>query len=292
MTENTEAEPATKTTVALTPEMQRFEDRYRQATMLCKSSMLPKAFENPSDVMIAYELAERTGLAPFAVCQNLAIINGKPSFFGDAIMAILQKAQTDGVIESIEVPGLDAIRETMSCRVIVQRKGNPHPFVGYFDKAMAERARLWGKTGPWTDYPERMIQCRAIMFASRLAVPDRLTGIGYAEEQMDIERIVTVEAVEIPDGEEPKTTSEQIATNLRNVIKDDEVEKFRESLDCLLVQLGPFRGGYAKAAAEFFPGKMVEDLDAAELAETAIAVEKALQEARTEADVAGKEQPA
>ena len=56
----------------------------------------------------------------------------------------------------------------------------------------AKRAGLWGKQGPWTQYPQRMAQMRARSWAVRDAFPDLLRGISVYEEQQDcIEKTVT-----------------------------------------------------------------------------------------------------
>jgi hypothetical protein len=54
-----------------------------------------------------------------------------------------------------------------------------------FSVADAKRAGLWGKSGPWTQYPRRMLQLRARGFALRDAFPDVLKGLVTAEEAQD-----------------------------------------------------------------------------------------------------------
>jgi hypothetical protein len=49
----------------------------------------------------------------------------------------------------------------------------------------AKRAGLWGKQGPWSAYPKRMMQMRARGFALRDAFPDVLKGLITAEEAED-----------------------------------------------------------------------------------------------------------
>jgi hypothetical protein len=55
-----------------------------------------------------------------------------------------------------------------------------------FSVADAKKASLWGKAGPWSNYPKRMLQMRARSWALRDAFPDVLRGIGIKEEQHDI----------------------------------------------------------------------------------------------------------
>ena len=59
----------------------RFDLALRQADMLSKSDLLPKAFHgNPANCLIALELAERINTSPFLVAQNVDVIHGKPGF--------------------------------------------------------------------------------------------------------------------------------------------------------------------------------------------------------------------
>jgi len=66
-----------------------------------------------------------------------------------------------------------------------KRKGYPTATVVQFSVADAKRAGLWGKAGPWTQYPRRMLQLRARGFALRDGFPDVLKGLVTAEEAQD-----------------------------------------------------------------------------------------------------------
>jgi hypothetical protein len=66
-----------------------------------------------------------------------------------------------------------------------KRKGYPAPTVVRFSMADAKRAGLAGKSGPWTQYPARMLTLRARGFALRNAFADALRGLITAEEAQD-----------------------------------------------------------------------------------------------------------
>ena len=55
-----------------------------------------------------------------------------------------------------------------------------------FSEEDARRAKLLGKSGPWSQYPERMMQLRARGFALRDAFADVLSGLISGEEAEDI----------------------------------------------------------------------------------------------------------
>jgi len=67
-----------------------------------------------------------------------------------------------------------------------RRKDDPTEIVSVFSVADAKKAGLWGKAGPWQQYPKRMLQMRARGFALRDAFPDVLRGVISAEEAADI----------------------------------------------------------------------------------------------------------
>ncbi len=59
-------------------------------------------------------------------------------------------------------------------------------------KEDAKKAGLWGKAGPWSQYPKRMLQMRARSFALRDKFADALSGLIMAEEAQDYTTISDV----------------------------------------------------------------------------------------------------
>ena len=55
-----------------------------------------------------------------------------------------------------------------------------------FTTGDAKRAKLWGKSGPWTDYPKRMLRFRARGYVLRDLFGDVLKGLRTVEEVRDI----------------------------------------------------------------------------------------------------------
>ena len=57
----------------------KFTQALRAASMLAKSSLVPDSFRgNPSNCMVALNMASRLGIDPFMVFQNVYVIHGKP----------------------------------------------------------------------------------------------------------------------------------------------------------------------------------------------------------------------
>lgn len=167
------------------------DEAMRFSEMLSKSQMVPKQYQGkPEDVLVAVQWGKELGLAPLQALQNIACINGKPSVYGDAAMALVQASPVcEGVDEHFE--GEEGTGEyTAVC--IAKRKGR-NPVIARFSVSDAKRAGLWGKPGPWQAYPKRMLQMRARGFALRDAYPDVLKGLITAEEAQDFpaERDIT-----------------------------------------------------------------------------------------------------
>jgi len=151
--------------------------------MLSSSSMVPKQYQGKAeDILVACQWGYELGLAPMQALQNIAVINGRPSVYGDAAMALVQASPVcEDIQETMEGDGTP--NPVAVCTA--KRKGRA-PVVARFSVEDAKRANLWGKQGPWTQYPKRMLQMRARGFALRDAFPDVLKGLITQEEARDI----------------------------------------------------------------------------------------------------------
>jgi hypothetical protein len=150
--------------------------------MLADSTMVPRAYQGkPQDIMVCVQWGYEIGLAPMQALQNIAVINGKPSVYGDAAMALVQaSAVCEDVQEYFEGEGTPN-----PIAVCVAKRRGRKEVVAKFSVEDAKRAGLWGKAGPWQAYPKRMMQMRARGFALRDAFPDVLKGLITAEEAQD-----------------------------------------------------------------------------------------------------------
>jgi hypothetical protein len=175
-------ELSTNTTPARGLALATFDDAIRFAQMVAKSEFAPKDFRGkPESCMLAIQHGSEIGLSPMQSLQNIACINGRPAIWGDAALAIVQaSAVCEFVYEEVTGEG-----DAMAAVCQAKRRGYAKPTTATFTVADAKRAGLWGKTGPWTQYPKRMLQLRARGFALRDAFPDVLKGLVTAEEAQD-----------------------------------------------------------------------------------------------------------
>lgn len=158
---------------------QTFEQALTFSQYLADSDLVPKDFKGkPGNCLIAMQWGSELGLKPLQSLQNLAVINGRPALWGDAVIALVLASPVCEYVTE------DDDGKTAYCRV--KRKGGPEQ-VRSFSMDDAVKAGLAGKQGPWTQYPKRMRQMRARAFALRDVFPDVLRGMPVAEELQDME---------------------------------------------------------------------------------------------------------
>lgn len=155
------------------------DEAIKVSELISNSNFCPTSMKGkPGDILVCLQFGQELGLKPMAAIQNIAVINGRPSIWGDAMIAVCRQS-----------PAFEYIKEeldmsTMMATCIVKRRNEPE-FISSFSQADAKTAGLWGKAGPWTNYPKRMLQMRARGFCLRDCFPDLLRGIIIKEEAED-----------------------------------------------------------------------------------------------------------
>lgn len=187
-----------------------YEDLYRFAICVSKSGLAPKGIETPEAIAVVIQHGLEIGLSPMQSLQNIAYINGRPSVWGDAALALC-KAHPD--FEDVE-EDIDGEGDAMVAKCTVNRR-NKIPVVRTFAVSEAKKAGLWTK-GVWTSYPKRMLQMRARSFALRDAFPDALKGLSIREEAehigFDNAKNVTPKEVKASTIELPEEESTSVET--------------------------------------------------------------------------------
>ena len=192
-----------------------FPHYQKVAEALAKSEMVPKDYRGkPENVLVAMEMGYQLGL-PVAQClQDIAVINGRPALWGDGLLAVAlgcpecKDIQEKPIIENGMVIGYE-------CTVF--RKGH-EPHSKNFTLKKAQQANLLNKPGPWTQYPERMLQMRARV-AIKDKFADKLRGIKVVEiDEYDEATIIEGEVV---NTEKPVTRTEQ----LKNILNTNGIDK-------------------------------------------------------------------
>lgn len=167
-----------------------FDEAFRFANLIAESTLIPKEFQkNPANVLIAVQLGMELGVSPMQALQSIAVVNGRPTIWGDLLPAIVYGSQ---LMEVFDEQGDDT---QASCTV--KRRGFA-PITRTFTMQEAKKAMAYewvngqrqtislADKQTYKSYPRRMLQMRARAFALRDAFPDVLKGVAIHEEAEDI----------------------------------------------------------------------------------------------------------
>lgn len=254
---------AENTLTQLTPKT--MDEALRFSEILAKSSIVPKDYQgNPGNVLVAVQWGAEIGLPPLQAMQNIAVINGRPSIWGDAMIALVRGS---GLLESIEET-LSEDGESATCTV--KRRGEA-PVTRTFTMEDAKIAGLAGKQGPWRQYPKRMLQMRARSWALRDVFPDVLRGVHIAEEAQDMppEKLVEGEVLEKEPAKSPAEKARKAIANRRQKkTADKKPDTNKQPGELIPIPLSDVLDAISQAdslralnAAAELAGRLTEDAD-------------------------------
>lgn len=155
------------------------EEVFRLATAVAKSGMAPRDMSTPEKLTVAILHGLEIGIPPMMAINKIAVVNGRPTLWGDAVPALLL-SKGFRIREHFDGEG------TERCAMCSVVRPNGEIIARSFSVADAMVAGLWGKQGPWKQYPDRMLQMRARGLAARDGAADVLSGIYLAEEMQDV----------------------------------------------------------------------------------------------------------
>jgi len=232
---------AVKQNFSLTPSS--LAEAMEFAGMMSKSSIVPKDYQNnPGNILVAIQWGMEIGLQPLQSMQSIAVINGRPSIWGDAMLALVRSS---GLLEAINE---DVTESKAVCTI--KRRGEQE-VVREFSLQDAKQAGLTGKQGPWSQHPKRMLQMRARAFALRDVFPDVLRGVHVAEEAQDMSERDMGSADVV--GEVPPA-SRTSALKAKLLSKQEPA-----ALDVVLAQIAASTGKEGLAKAKDLAGKLSEE---------------------------------
>lgn len=190
-----------------------FEDAMKYGKLISESSLCPAAYRGkPGDIVVAVQLGAEIGLKPLQAIQSICVINGKPSLYGDAMLALVRRS---GLLGSIH----ETVRDDIAVCEIVRVGDKPRIFT--FSMEQAKQAGLIGKPGPWKSYPDRMLMFRARGFGLRDCFGDVLGGLITAEEAMDYPTGIDIGAV----------VDEIVAIASTGIVPDDMIDDVMRRAD-------------------------------------------------------------
>ncbi|AIT19428.1 hypothetical protein BTN_2276 [Burkholderia thailandensis E254] len=209
--------------------LQSFELMQRAANLLASSTLVPAAYrkviekldkygnvkesrENPNalaNAVVALNMAQRMGADPLMVMQNLYIVEGRPSWSSQWIIAAVNgcgrfsplrfdiKVLGDKTVERVETVWENGNRSTVTKRVpivdkvcvawAIEKETGERIDSPAVSIEMAVKEGWYTKNGSkWQTMDEVMLRYRTASFFGKLYAPELLMGLTSVEEVADI----------------------------------------------------------------------------------------------------------
>ena len=225
-----------------------FEVALKMAETLAKSTVVPKEYQGTEgNCLIAIEMASRINTSPMMVMQNLYIVNGRPAWSSQWIIAMINSSHRYKTELQFNF-GEDKEDGGLSCYAYAEDYAG-HTVKGpKITMKMAEAEGWVNKNGSkWKTMPKVMIQYRAASFFGRMNCPDMIMGIYSQEEAVEMDPVKEAAAVIDPvtgtetpitiEGE-PIITDEQ-RRSLFAMAKDNLGKEWgNEAIKALLKEFG------------------------------------------------------
>lgn len=196
---------------------------WRLATMIHKAGMAPKDMESAEKISVALMHGLEIGLKPMQAMQRIAVINGRPAIWGDAVIGLVRGS---GLAEYIDETIIGEGDQMVAvCKT--KRKGEKKEIERTFSVADAKKAGLWDtrevvkrrgrnnewyeakNDSPWYRFPKRMLQMRARV-ALRDGYADVLGGMYIAEELLEPDAVIDEAANTAKDVTPRKTATKEL----------------------------------------------------------------------------------
>ena len=161
---------------------------YKNATIIAKSDLVPETYHNkPENVLIAIDMASRTGFSLMQIMQNLYIVRGKPSWSGSFCMNAIKACGRYDKVKYVLI-GEDPSARDFGVYVQAVDKSTGELVRGVTVTWDTVKAEGWdSKPGSkWKTMPELMFKYRAAAFFARTECPEVLQGVRDEYEQRDI----------------------------------------------------------------------------------------------------------
>lgn len=194
--------------------MENFKEIYDIGKMFASSTLVPQQYQGKSmDCTIAVDMANRIGVNPMFVMQNLYVVKGKPSWSGQACMSMVKASPNFKDVKHVYTG--EKGTDTWGCYVKATRVNDGEEVIGPEVTIAMAKAEKWysktdkygNETSKWQTMPELMLAYRASAFFARVHIPNALMGCSVEGEVEDVtskkEKTVAPNPFE-PQGSEVK----------------------------------------------------------------------------------------
>lgn len=178
-------------------QVQTYDECMKFADAVANSELVPKSYKAQgksvdkikADLFVAIAMGQELGLTPMAAIQGIAVVNGMPTIWGDAMLAIVRASNKIKAFREWDEGSFEGKDYVAYCES--HRIGDDRSVVTKFTYDDANIAGLIKKAGTWTTHPKRMFKYKARSFNLRDQFPDVLKGL-HSREEMEGEMIDVV----------------------------------------------------------------------------------------------------
>ena len=161
-----------------------FNQILRAADMLSKTSIIPQSYQGkPQDCFVAIEMANRMGVSPMVVMQNMYVVKGKPSWAGQACTMLINSCGKFKDVKHIYTG--EKGKPNRGCYVTATRISDGSQVDGVEVTMQMAQSEGWTSNSKWRNMPELMLAYRASAFFARVYCPEAMMGVQTAEEVYD-----------------------------------------------------------------------------------------------------------
>ena len=162
----------------------QFNQLLRAAQMLSQTSIIPQSYQNkPQDCFVAIEMANRMGVSPMVVMQNMYVVKGKPSWAGQACTMLINSCGKFKDVKHVYTG--EKGKPNRGCYVTATRISDGSQVDGVEVTMQMAQAEGWTSNSKWRNMPELMLAYRASAFFARVYCPEAMMGVQTAEEVYD-----------------------------------------------------------------------------------------------------------
>lgn len=160
---------------------------YKIAKMYAASSMVPANYQNnPSNCFVACELAARMNVSPILIFQSLWIVQGKPSWSGQACKSLIDGSGKFKNSEYVMTGEVGTSSRGCFLQAVNTRTGKLVKGAEVTLKMATDEGWSTKSGSKWRTMPELMLRYRAAAFFARTECPEVLMGFQTADETEDV----------------------------------------------------------------------------------------------------------
>ena len=161
-----------------------FNNLFTMAQALAKSDLVPQAYQGKTtNIMLAIDTANRMGLSPMFVMEQMSIVRGRRTWSGQACSTLVNGYPKFKDVELVYV-GKEGT-DDWGAYVTAVRKDNGKTLKGTTVTMKMAKAEGWTSNTKWINMPEQMLAYRAYSFFARVHCADALNGFMVEGEPED-----------------------------------------------------------------------------------------------------------